>query len=108
MPTDQTPTQPQALQADATEGQSQAGGEGGPSFGEPSYGAYPEQVFAGESGDPIWETQSARRGPGTGAAVVAEAVLGRREPRVMTDEKIPCGRLIDLVHAPPPPPRARP
>ena len=105
MPNDQTPPQPQALQADAPEGQSQAGGDGDPSY-DPGYGAYPEQVFAGESGDPIWETQSARRG--TVAGAVAEAVFGQREPRVVTDEKIPCGRLIDLVHAPPPPSKARP
>jgi hypothetical protein len=78
MPTDETPRQPQAFQA-GSRVQSQADGEAG-------HGAYPEQVFAGESGDPIWESMGTR-------AQAEQAA----PPRVSPEEKVPAGRLIDLV-----------
>ena len=99
MPTDKTPPQPQAQQAPQT---GVKGGEQQP-YDDPSHWAYPEQVFAGESGDPIWEPQSGRRAPGT----AAEAAFDHRVPKVVPEEKVPGGRLIDLVHAPPPSPRSR-
>jgi hypothetical protein len=78
MPQDETPRQPQAFQADGRD-ESQPRQESG-------NGAYPEQpppeqVFAGESGDPIWEAP------------------GPRPPRYSREEKIPPGRIIDLVQA---------
>ena len=96
MPKDQTPPPPQALDP---------GGRGRQAQLDAGHGAYqeypqcPEQVFAGESGDPIWETQSARRAAGA----VADAVSGipQRVPRA-PENKLRPGRLIDLVQAPRP------
>jgi hypothetical protein len=78
MPTDETPRQPQALQAGGRL-QPQADGDAG-------HGAYPEQVFAGESGDPIWEPLGTRAPAGPNAP-----------PRMSPEEKVSAGRLIDLV-----------
>jgi hypothetical protein len=88
MATDETPRQPQALQAGGRL-QSQAEGDAG-------HGAYPEQVFAGESGDPIWEPLGTRAQAGQIAP-----------PRVSPDETVPAGRIIDLVQ-PQPAKRPRP
>ena len=64
MPTDETPPQPQAMAPEQREQESLP----------------PEQVFAGENGDPIWEPQWAQRQGGAGRA-----------------ERLPPGRLIDLA-----------
>ena len=73
MPKDETPRQPQAFQADGRDDSLPRQDTG--------HGAYPEQVFAGESGDPIWEAP------------------GLWLPRFSPEEKIPPGRIIDLVQA---------
>ena len=52
MPKDETPRQPQAFQADGRDDSLPRQDTG--------HGAYPEQVFAGESGDPIWEAPGLR------------------------------------------------
>ena len=88
MPTDDTPRQPQALQTGGRL-QSQAAGD-------PGYGAFPEQVFAGESGDPIWEPLGTRTQPGQAA------------PPRSPNDKVSAGRLIDLVQPQPQAPRKRP
>ena len=83
MPKDETPRQLQALQA---------GGRLQPQpHDEAGHGACPEQVFAGESGDPIWEPLGARPPAGQSAL--------QRPPRVPPEEKVPPGRIIDLVQA---------
>src|SRR2546421_12826754 len=88
MPKDETPRQPQALQAGGrvqspTQGQD-----------DPSHGAYPEQVFAGESGDPIWEPLGARRPE-------SDQADPQRSPQGSPDERVPAGKIIDLVQTRP-------
>jgi hypothetical protein len=74
MPQEQTPPQPQA-QPPEDEGQPTAP---------------PEQVFAGENGDPIWEPAW---GPGQGGTGRAERLRRAvREP----EGKLAAGKLIDL------------
>jgi hypothetical protein len=86
MPQDETPRQPQALQADGrVELQPHQ---------DASHGAYPEQVFAGESGDPIWEQPGSRRQQAEQGHAAQQRI-----PRVTPEEKIPPGRIIDLVQA---------
>jgi hypothetical protein len=88
MPTDETPRQPQAMPIDA-------GAQPGHWWTD---SASPEQVFAGENGDPIWEPQPF---PAPGRNERLRRAV--REP----EGKLPPGRLIDLVQprpAPPPPP----
>ena len=81
MPQDGTPRQSQALQPETPE---QDGSQSHSNFvTEPE--AFPEQVFAGECGDPIWE------GRRPGEARVAKT------PRPTSDEHVPAGRIIDLV-----------
>ena len=99
MPKDATPRQPQALQPEdraqagslsASPSKSAAATQAAASSSAPAEPeAYPEQVFAGECGDPIWEG----RRP-------ADARGGQRVPRTVTEERVPAGRIIDLDRPP--------
>ena len=75
MPQDQTPPQLQPPQDD----------------GQPT--APPEQVFAGENGDPIWEPAW---GPGQGPGASGRAERLRRAVRE-PEGKLAAGKLIDLT-----------
>ena len=86
MPKDATPRKPQAFQP---EDRAQGGSHSQPDAQLPmksdAAAENPEQVFAGECGDPIWEG----RRP-------AEARPPHRVPRTVPEERLPAGRIIEL------------
>ena len=81
MPSDQTPPPPGAMPPPASD--------------QGDHDADFSQALAGESGDPIWESQPPQSGVGRGE----RARRAAREP----EGKVPPGRLIDLERLDRPP-----